>query len=231
MKKNLRARLDSMLSNLSFVRNCSTFFAIVVLIIVSNQGLFAQCDVNQKYDKIMSGYHGSITLKNDGTYSCWGQTMKSDGSTDALVPQDINSTNYTALGSATIYKAAIGGAGGGGNDQMILLTSTGIFAWGGKGNVLKTTLTNVNTFGNITAPTGGIGSTTLDLPTGVLPTDVQTMFATYQTLVLVTKIVNNVGGNVYVLTQTTLAVEANGGVATTAGSSSCLLYTSPSPRD
>ena len=193
----------------------------IALVLINTQ-LSAQCNVNDKYDKIVSGYHGSIAQKKDGSYAVWGQTMKSDGVTDALVPQDLNSTNYSALGSNTVLKVAMGGAGGGGADQMIALTSAGLYAWGGgKGNVLSTTIYNATAFGAVTTPAGGAGSNASypGLPTGITPSNVQEIFATYKTLIILTKIVNNVGGNVYVITQNTLADEANGGTASTPGSS------------
>jgi alpha-tubulin suppressor-like RCC1 family protein len=172
-------------------------------ILLSFNFLSAQCNVNDKYDKIVSGYHSSIALKATGTFGCWGQAIKSDGTSDALTPEDINSTNYTALGSATPLKAAIGGAGGGGKDQYILLTTDGLYAWGAKGNVLSTSLLNVTAFTKIGTPTGGDATT--KLPTGVNPSDVAMLFATYQTLALLTN-----GGNVYIITQTSANLQGDG---------------------
>lgn len=196
------------------------FLFLVLLIWLGEINLFAQCNVNDKYDKIISGYHSSVALKDNGTYAVWGSAMKAAGNADQLAPQDINSTNYTGL-TGTIYKAALGGQSGGAQvDQAILLTSNGLWAWGPTSRVVSTTIKSTAAFGRITSPTGGIGSTSLGLPTGVAPSDVQSLFATAQTLIVLTKIVSGVGGNVYVLTQTSLAVEANGGTATSAGSSS-----------
>jgi alpha-tubulin suppressor-like RCC1 family protein len=193
--------------------------AIICSFFLAGTRTFAQCNVNDKYDKIISGYHSSIALKDNGTFAVWGSAMQKNGSSDQLAPQDINSTNYTGL-TGTIYKAALGGQSAGTQvDQGILLTSDGLWAWGITGKVLSTTLKSTATFGRITSPSGGVGSTTLGLPTGINPTDVQSLFATYQTLVLLTKIVNGVGGDVYILTQTSRAVEANGGTVTTAGQS------------
>jgi alpha-tubulin suppressor-like RCC1 family protein len=173
--------------------------------------LQAQCNVNDKYDKIISGYHSSIALKDNGVYTVWGSDMKSTGAADQLAPQDISSTNYSGL-TGTIYKAAIGGkSAGAAVDQAILLTSDGLWAWGIVGNVLKSTIKSSAAFGKITAPSG---ATTQGLPTGITPENVASIFATYQTLVLLTT-----SGSVYMLTQTTLAVEANGGTASTVGSS------------
>ena len=190
-----------------------------LIVFGSTSQLAAQCNVNDKYDKIISGYHSSIALKDNGVYCTWGSDMQKTGAADQLAPQDINATNYTGL-TGTIYKAALGGkSGGAAVDQGILLTSDGLWAWGIVGNVLKSTVKSTAAFARITSPAGGFGSTALGLPTGVNPTDVQSMFATYQTLILVTKIVAGVGGDVYVLTQTSQAVEGNGQTATTAGNS------------
>ena len=192
--------------------------ALSVLVTQQNVSM-AQCNVNEKYDKIISGYHSSIALKDNGTYAVWGSKMNQDGSTDQLAPLDINNANYGVTG--TIYKVALGGKAGGAQvDQGILLSSTGLWAWGVEGNVLNNTQTASSQFARITSPSGGVGSTALGLPTGVAPEDVQGITATYQTLVLLTKIVGGVGGKVYILTQASLAVEANGGTATTVGSSS-----------
>jgi hypothetical protein len=184
------------------------------------QQAVAQCNVNDKYDKIISGYHSSIALKDNGGYAVWGSSMNAAGTADVLAPQDINSTNYAAL-TGTIYEAALGGKSAGASvDQGILLTSTGLWAWGVTGNVLKSIIKSTTAFGRIVSPSGGVGSTALGLPSNIAPEDVQALFATYQTLILLTKISGGSGGNVYVLTQTSLAAEANGGTVGSAGSSS-----------
>jgi hypothetical protein len=187
--------------------------------------LFAQCNVNERYDKIVSGYHSSIALKTDGVYSVWGSAMKSTGvvtTGDAFSPQDINATNYAGL-TGTILKVALGGKNAGAAvDQAILLTTDGLWAWGIISNVLSSTGTptvkSTAAFGR-TYNTVANGFNAYGLPTSVTPTDVQSMFATYQTLIIVTKIVAGVGGDVWILTQTSLAVEGNNGTATTVGTS------------
>ena len=85
--------------------------------------LQAQCNVNEKYDKIVSGYHQSVVLKNDGTFAVWGQDLNNAGTGDLLTPVNMNVTNYPAL-TGTPLKATIGGAGGSGKEQAILPTST-----------------------------------------------------------------------------------------------------------
>lgn len=193
-------------------RVSTLLFTLGSFVLAGNfNSISAQCNVNDKYDKIISGYHSSIALKSNGTYAVWGAYMQKTGNTDQLSPQDINATNYTGL-TGTILKAALGGSkAGAAVDQGILLTSSGLWAWGVKGAVLNTTQAGVSTFARITSPTG---AETTGLPTGILPDSVANMIATYQTLFLLTK-----GGNVWVLTQASLAIEANGGTAGSAGSS------------
>lgn len=172
---------------------------------------YSQCNVNDKYDKIISGYHASIALKSNGTYAVWGAYMQKTGNNDQLSPQDINSTNYTGL-TGTILKAALGGnKAGAAVDQGILLTTSGLWAWGVEGAVLNNAQTSSAAFARITSPAG---AETTGLPTGITPDSVANLIASYQTLILHTK-----GGNVWILTQASLAVEANGGAVGTAGSS------------
>jgi alpha-tubulin suppressor-like RCC1 family protein len=168
---------------------------------------FSQCDPSQKYDKIVSGYHSSVAQMTDGTFVAWGGGLAADGTSGQLSPTTINSTNYSTLpANDVVYKATIGGKGGAGNqDQAIILTNSGLYAWGLAGTVLNTTLKSTTAFGKITSPTG---ATTAGLPTGVTPQDVQMFVATYQTLMILTK--PSAGGNVYILTQLTTSAEANG---------------------
>lgn len=181
-----------------------TLFALSLLVTQQNV-LMAQCNVNEKYDKIVSGYHSSIAMKDDGSFAAWGQAFASNGTSDLLVPQSVIAANYSGL-TGTPLKTTIGGTGSGGRDQAIMLTTTGLFAWGYKGGVLATSLTNnVNTFIKLTTPTGG--DPTTKLPTGVAPADVASMFAAYQTLAIVTTT-----GNVWVLTQIS-GLQGNGASA------------------
>ncbi len=168
---------------------------------------FSQCEPSQKYDKIVSGYHSSVAQMTDGSFVAWGGGLANDGTSGQLSPTIINRTNYGALpANDVVYKATIGGNGGPGNqDQAIVLTTSGLYAWGVVGNVVNSSLKSTTTFGKITSPTG---ATTAGLPTGVTPQDVQMLVGTYKTLILLTK--PAAGGNVYILTQLTTSVEANG---------------------
>ena len=155
----------------------------------------ANCDPNSLYDNIVSGYHQSIAKKSDGSFSVWGNLMGSNGTSNILSPQNINSTNYPGL-SGSILKAAVAGAASSTQSQAIILTTDGLYAWGSAGNILATSLTsNLDAFAKIGTPLGGDANT--KLPTGVTPGSIKMMVAFYQTLVLVTN-----SGSVWILTQT-----------------------------
>ena len=160
------------------------------------------CDPSSLYDKIISGYHQSVALKSDGSYVAWGQDMRSTGNTDALSPIAISVSNYPNL-TGTPLKSTIGGQGGSGKEQFILLTTTGLFAWGTEDYVLDATLTSSAAFARITSPSN---SETTGLPIGVSPLDVKMMVASYQTLAILT---NN--GNVWVLNQLSSNIQGDGG--------------------
>ena len=191
----------------NFTKYLKASIVMTISAVVIQSSLYAQtCNVNEKYDKIISGYHSSIAQKSTGGYSVWGSYMSNSGTSDILTPQDINVTNYPAL-TGTILKAALGGNKSGAQvDQAILLTTNGLFAWGVPGAVLKSSYTSSATFARISSPGN---SETTGLPTGVLPADVASMFAAYQTLVILTN-----SGSVYILTQTTKDIEGNGSSGT-----------------
>ncbi|MEJ0103616.1 MAG: hypothetical protein WDO19_14160 [Bacteroidota bacterium] len=197
------------------MKNNFTLIAILfTLISFPAVRLSAQCNVNDKYDKIISGYHSSIALKDNGVYAVWGSDMKNAGNADQLSPQDISTANYSTL-TGTVYKAAMGGkSANAAVDQAFVLSSTGLWAWGVAGNVVSTGVKTGNTFGR-TSTASANGFNTYGLPSTLTPTDVASLYATYQTLILLTN-----SGNVWILTQTNQTVEANGGTTTTAGSGS-----------
>ena len=202
-----------------------TVFCVFVLVKTSAQ------TTNKPYDIIVSGYHGSIAKTSDGGFKVWGQTMSSNGTSDALSPIDINVTNFSNL-VGTPLKATLGSStsAGGGNDQMVLLTTDGIYAWGKTGAVFKSTITSSAAFGVISATAIGATASNVSGYKGmpingantVSPSDIEMMFASTGTLVLITKNDNqnaNRDGSVWVLTQISLALEGNGGTSSSAGSS------------
>jgi gliding motility-associated-like protein len=166
-----------------------------------------QCDVNNPYDKIISGYHQSIAFKTDGSFSVWGEDLDNSGTGNVLIPREINSTNYPNLQTATPLKAAIGGEGGGGSEQAILLTTAGLYAWGAEGFVIDAALTSSTTFAKILGNqfTAGNANTTTGLPSGVDPYDVKMMTASFGTLIILTNT-----GDVWTLSDLSGNLNANG---------------------
>ena len=172
----------------------------------------AQCNVNDPYDKIISGYHASVAIKSTGEYSIWGANMAPSGLVGQLNPLEINGTNYSGI-SGTIYKAGIGGTNTGASiDQAVVLTSTGLFAWGAVGSLFNPSLTTSAGVAQITPPSG---SSPIGLPIGLEPQDVKMLFAVYRTLVLLSK-----AGDVYVLGYLSGALDGNGAVQGTTGMNS-----------
>ena len=190
---------------------------VIFFLLFLSQQSHAQC--NSIYDKIVSGYHSTMAVKTDGKIAVWGEDMRFGGVNSAqTTPWDLSApvsvSNPAIMGT-------IGGGLQGGADQAIFLVSDGLYALGNYGGVLSTLYTSSTNFQKILTPIGGDALT--KLPTGIAVNDVANIFATYKTLLIVTK---NDGGNanrngqVWIITQTSQAVEANGGSANTAGSSS-----------
>ncbi|MGV1012755.1 MAG: invasin domain 3-containing protein, partial [Flavobacterium sp.] len=159
------------------------------------------CDVNRKYDKIVSGYHSSIALSGNGEFLVWGQNIASNGTASVAPPVSITGTNFSGV-SGTVLFTSLGGIGSGGEDQFVALSTGGLYAWGKPGAILNTALKSSAPFGLITTPIGG--DTTTKLPIGVAPTDVTMLFAMYQTLAIVAN------GNVWVLVNTDANLQGDG---------------------
>lgn len=149
-----------------------------------------------EYDNFVSTYHSSIVRTSSGGFKVWGEGMANDGISNVLSPQDLNATNYPALGSAKVYKVT--GASDGSqsttpvtsNAQFVALTSDGLYAWGVTAIVLNATIKSTGTFGKIAVNGKADG-----LPPNVSPGDVKMMTAgSNRTLVIVT-----CSGDVWVL--------------------------------
>ncbi len=182
------------------MRKFLLLISVSILAICHKSG--AQCFPEQLYDKIISGYHGSIALLHDGSYQCWGEDLDSTGSGNQGTPVSINVAHYPRL-TGTALKAAVGGRGST-KDQYFLLTTTHLFAWGPTGNVLNSALTPSNTFQKVTSASFTNADST-GLPAIGGPSHVTMLFATYQTLTIVTD-----SGFVYVITQADANLQGDG---------------------
>ena len=164
--------------------------------VVNGQNVCNPNEIEQLYDPVVSGFHSSIAHTVNGI-EVWGEMMNNSGlDTDpVLSPQIMNVANYPAL-TGDVLRASLGSKG---VDvaQGVLLTTTGLFAWGKEGVVLHDDLTTSNTFQKITTVLGtpsGVAEAD-GLPTGIDPLDVDMLFASYLGMAIVAN------GNVYVLSQ------------------------------
>ena len=131
-----------------------------------------------EYDNFISSFHTTVVRTAQGSYKVWGETSSNDGTTELLAPTLINSSNFPALtgtilkahlGSSSVYSSTASGSG----VQGIVLTTTGLFAWGSEGAVIHPNLTSSTTFQKLT-----INGNNQGLPSGVTPTDVKMLFVT-----------------------------------------------------
>ena len=108
-----------------------------------------------EYDNFISSFHTTVVRTSQGTYKVWGEQSANSGSVELLAPTEINATNFPALtgtilkthlGSSSVYSASTSGSG----VQGIVLTTTGLFAWGAEGAVLHPNITSSSTFQKLT---------------------------------------------------------------------------------
>lgn len=172
----------------------ATLFQALTLFVMAFSVNFSQaqsCDPNSLYDVIVSAYHQSVAQKSDGSWSGWGALMSNTGGS-VLSPQDINVANYPALTGIPML-ASTASAGSGSSEQSVLLTTTGLFAWGTEGVTIPNSITSNTTFQKIT-----INSKTDGLPTGVSPSDVVSLVAINKNLIIRTQ-----SGVAYILSANT----------------------------
>ena len=138
-----------------------------------------------EYDNLLSNFHSTVVREANGDVKTWGENTAPSGNTHLLIPTIVNSTNgFSYTGS--ILKTAVG-SNSINNDQMAVLTTTGLYVWGVNGNLISSGIKNTNNFGTVSILTYGGGSTnTNGLPDGVSATDVKMMFGSHKTLAIVT---------------------------------------------
>src|SRR5690606_28707859 len=97
-----------------------------------------------------SSFHQSVAQRTDGSWAGWGQQMGSLGTSgtganqDVVSPQDLNATNYPALGTASPLLVTSGSETT--SHQTILLATDGLYAWGNPGTVVNTAIKSGNGF-------------------------------------------------------------------------------------
>jgi len=141
-----------------------------------------------EYDNMVSTFHSTLMRDaSTGALMVWGERMANNGTGHVLSPMEVNSINYPAL-TGDILKFA-GGSNSQNIEQQVVLTTDGLFAWGGEAHLIHTDLTSSTAFQKIGVGTYGVngGAPKADgLPDGVAPQDVKMLFGAYQTLALTT---------------------------------------------
>lgn len=159
-----------------------------------NAFLFTSDPNTLEYDNLISGFHSTIAKQQDGNYLIWGQGAKPNTFGEHLYAPTLitpdNGFNYTG----EILKAALGtrGATNDGSDQYAILTTDGLYIWGGgdpisarKDGMVHRTVKDSQTFDKMTNANIP-NANEYGLPQGVNPEDVKMMFGSFATLGIVT---------------------------------------------
>lgn len=161
-----------------------------------NAFLFTSDPNTLEYDNLISGFHSSIAKQRDGNYLIWGQGAKPNTFGEHLYEPTLiipeNGFNYTG----DILKATLGTAGStnDGHDQYAVITTDGLYIWGGGNNTIASRLNqlvhgsvkNTITFDKMTDVNISNADPATGLPIGVAPTEVKMLFGSYATLGIVT---------------------------------------------
>ncbi|MCF3108991.1 hypothetical protein LL912_09400 [Niabella sp. CC-SYL272] len=165
----------------------------------SNFGINSSSAATLEYDNFVSAFHQSVVRDASGDLKIWGERTAANGTGNLLSPTIVNSINFPGL-TGTPLKASIGSYYVNAF-QNVLLTTDGLWAWGSAGGVIPAAVKSDSKFGKVS----------LGLPSGVSPSDVKMLFATYQTLAITT-----CSGGVWVLTGHTGAMRGDGTTGTPA---------------
>ena len=172
----------------------------------TNAGVYSNNDPKTiAYDNMGSSFHSTFASQPTG-YIVWGEDIANAGNANHLSPVLINSTNYPAL-TGNIYLVGLGSYSINAV-QLIVLTSTGLFAGGRPGAVLSTSIKSTNVFAKLT-----VNGKTDGLPTGIAPDSVKMLFVTDWSIIITT-----CGGRVFVLSQDVNIRGIGGGGSATAWS-------------
>lgn len=164
----------------------------------SNYGYYSTTNTSTvEYDNFTSAFHATMIRTSTGLVQIWGEQTAADGVSPLLLPTDVNSTNFPGLTGIPIRYAI---TSKGAKHQTILLTTTGLFAWGSTGIALSTSIKNTTAFEKITIDGKADG-----LPAGVAPNQVKMLFGTTGLLAIVT-----CDGSAYVLSLTYANNQGNG---------------------
>jgi alpha-tubulin suppressor-like RCC1 family protein len=156
-----------------------------------NAFLFTSDPNTLEYDNLISGFHSTIAKQQDGNYLIWGQGAKPNTLGEHLYEPTLitpeNGFNYTG----DILKAALGtyGTNSDGYDQYAVITTDGLYIWGGTSNrdlMVHRSVKGTTTFDKMTDVNITNADPATGLPVGVAPTEVKMLFGSYATLGIVT---------------------------------------------
>ena len=123
-----------------------------------DEGL-AITDADANEDFIIGLYHSTIINTPDGRVFVTGRSSAADGSSDQFVLTEVNLANgYNYSGD--VVKAT--GADDG-DAQYFLLTTTGMYVWGGEGSVVDDSLTSDDSFQSLALPAGVSAADIVDI--------------------------------------------------------------------
>ncbi|MCC7443812.1 MAG: DUF11 domain-containing protein, partial [Saprospiraceae bacterium] len=164
----------------------------------SNYGVNSNNDASSiQYDNFVNMFHGAIIRNPDGYFYTWGERMRpsnspTNSSNDITTPEKIDNTFSSTLTGQ--YLMATGGSNlNNANYQAFILTTDGLFVWGKSNIVISSSLTSTQSVSKVS---GGSNMTAKGLPSGVEPRDVKMLWATFNTLALLT-----CDGKAYVLSR------------------------------
>lgn len=136
-----------------------------------------------EYDNMVSGFHSTILRESDGKVLVWGQGASANG--DHL-PEPIevspeNGFNY----EGTILKITLGSMiSTSSSQQFAILTTEGLYMWGGVGNLVSYLVKEDKNFGKVSNYYSK--GNAYGLPGEMTPYEVKMLFGSYKTLGIVT---------------------------------------------
>lgn len=150
----------------------------------SNTFVWSEDPNTIEYDNMVSGFHSTILKESDGTVKVWGQGASATNTrlTTPLIVSPANGFNYQGqiLKVTLASEASIADSG----QQFAILTTEGLYVWGGTGKLVNTTVKSTSVFGKVSTSANGTNS--YGLPSNVNPTGVKMLFGSYGTLGIVT---------------------------------------------
>ncbi|MEC4051061.1 GEVED domain-containing protein, partial [Flavobacterium sp. SUN046] len=150
-------------------------FILLVGIIFTFNSSYSQnnaCNIRKLYDQLQSGFHSTIATLPDDSFLTWGNLTGANGTSHNLTPVVLNTANGYSFTGVPLFASL--GTNSANTAQFFLMSSTGLYAWGTEGACIPSAMTSSTAFQSI------------NMPTGVTPSQVVDMKASFNSLALVT---------------------------------------------